>query len=117
LEAALPKMLTEADPSQREQVERNFHRVASTPAGYYALVDYVNFKGEGVLHTERYNGEGWGLLQVLSEMQTEESDAVKEFSRAASVVLKRRVANSPPERRESKWLSGWLNRINSYNRR
>jgi hypothetical protein len=116
LQAALPKMLAEADRSQREQVERNFNRVASTTNGCYALVDYVNFKGEGVLHTERYNGEGWGLLQVLSEMRTNDSGAVGEFSRAASVVLKRRVANSPPERHEGRWLSGWLNRINSYNR-
>jgi len=116
LEAALPKMLAETDPSQREQVERNFNRVASTAAGRYALVDYVNFKGEGVLHTERYQGEGWGLLQVLSEMRTDESDAVREFSRAASAVLKRRVAKSPAERHEARWLSGWLNRISSYNR-
>jgi hypothetical protein len=116
LQAAMPKMLAEANPSQRERVERNFNRVASTAAGCYALVDYVNFKGEGVLHTERYNGEGWGLLQVLSEMRTNESDAVIEFPRAASVVLRRRVANSPPERHETRWLSGWLNRINSYSR-
>jgi hypothetical protein len=116
LQTALPKMLAEAVSSQRERVERNFNRVASTAEGCSALVDYVNFKGEGVLHTERYNGEGWGLLQVLSEMRTNESDAVMEFSRAASVVLKRRVANSPPERHEARWLSGWLNRINSYNR-
>jgi len=116
LQAALPEMLGEADPSQRGRIEGNFNRVASTAAGCYALVDYVNFKGEGVLRTERYNGEGWGLLQVLSEMRTNEPDAVIEFSRAASVVLKRRVANSPPERHEARWLSGWLNRINSYNR-
>lgn len=116
LQMALPKMLAEADSSQRERVERNFNRLGSTAAGCYALVDYVNFKGEGVLHTERYNGEGWGLLQVLSEMKANESDAVAEFSKAASMVLKRRIANSPPGRREARWLSGWLNRINSYSR-
>ena len=32
------------------------------------LIDYVNFKGEGVLETERYRGRGWGLLQVLEGM-------------------------------------------------
>ena len=28
-------------------------------------MDYVNFKGEGVSSSERYRGQGWGLLQVL----------------------------------------------------
>jgi hypothetical protein len=116
LQGALPKMLAEAPSSEREAVEQNFHRVASSAAGRYALVDYVNFKGEGVLPTERYKDEGWGLLQVLSEMRATEPDAVKEFSHAASAVLKRRVANSPPERHEAKWLPGWLNRVNSYSR-
>ena len=97
-------------------MEQNFHGVASSAAGRYALVDYVNFKGEGVLRTERYKDEGWGLLQVLSEMRATGPDPVKEFSRAASAVLRRRVANSPAERREAKWLPGWLNRVNSYSR-
>ena len=116
LQGALPKMLAEAPSSEREAVEQNFHRVASSAAGRYALVDYVNFKGEGVLPTERYKDEGWGLLQVLSEMRAAEPDTVKEFSRAASAILRRRVANSPPERHEAKWLPGWLNRVNSYSR-
>jgi hypothetical protein len=80
------------------------------------LIDYVNFKGEGVLHTERYRDQGWGLLQALEEMQDTNSDAVKEFSRAAAAVLTRRVHNSPAERKESRWLSGWIHRVNSYSR-
>lgn len=116
LQAALPKMLAEAAPSQREAVVQNFDRVAHSASGCYALVDYVNFKGEGVLHTERYKGQGWGLLQVLFEMGPTAADPVDEFSRAASVVLRRRVANSPPERNESRWLSGWLHRVNGYSR-
>jgi len=76
----------------------------------------VNFKGEGVLHTERYQGQGWGLLQVLEAMDgTSVSGAVDEFARAASAVLTRRVQNSPAERHESRWLSGWIRRVNSYN--
>ena len=116
LQGALPKMLAEAAPSQREIVEQNFNRVARTAAGCYALVDYVNFKGEGVLPSERYKDEGWGLLQVLSEMRPTAPEPVNEFSRAASAVLRRRVANSPPERHETRWLSGWLHRVNSYSR-
>jgi len=116
LQNALPKMLAEAEPADRANVEQQFERMTRTPQGCYALVDYVNFKGEGVLHTERYQGQGWGLLQVLEQMPADEDDAVKEFSRAAVVVLKRRVANSPPERGEARWLPGWLNRVRSYNR-
>ena len=52
----------------REKIRENFDRVAGEPQGLYALVDYVNFKGEGTLASERYQGEGWGLLQVLEEM-------------------------------------------------
>ena len=66
---ALPKMLAAAaGPAEAEKVRRNFERLEATAAGTFALIDYVNFKGEGTLETERYNGEGWGLLQVLEAM-------------------------------------------------
>jgi hypothetical protein len=113
---ALPKMLDEAAPAERQNVQQQFERLASSPQGCYALVDYVNFKGEGVLHTERYRGQGWGLLQVLQGMPANGMNAVNEFSHSAAAVLKHRVQNSTPERNEARWLSGWLNRVHSYNR-
>src|SRR5258708_1765653 len=112
LEQALPKMLAAAPAEKRALVQRNFARVAALPNGTYALVDYVNFKGEGTLETERYKGEGWGLLQVLETMG--EGPALQEFSRAADKVLTRRVQNSPPERGEQRWLAGWRSRVRSY---
>jgi hypothetical protein len=116
LDAALPKMLAEAAPADRTNVQQQFERLTKTPQGCYALVDYVNFKGEGVLHTERYQGQGWGLLQVLESMHgSSEADAVDEFARAAKAVLAQRVHNAPAERHESQWLTGWLRRVNSYN--
>jgi hypothetical protein len=116
LDNALPKMLAEAAPSDRANVQQQFERLTNTPQGCYALIDYVNFKGEGVLQTERYQGQGWGLLQVLEAMHgTSTSGAVDEFARAARAVLTRRVQNSPAERHESRWLSGWIRRVNSYN--
>lgn len=116
LESALPKMLAEAAPANRANVQAQFERLTKTPQGCYALIDYVNFKGEGVLHTERYQGQGWGLLQVLEAMHgTSDTTAVDEFSRSAKEVLTRRVQNSPAERHESRWLSGWIRRVNSYN--
>jgi hypothetical protein len=118
LQNALPKMLAEAAPADRANVQRQFERLASTPQGCYALVDYVNFKGEGVLHTERYQGQGWGLLQVLENMHGTSAGtaALDEFARSAKAILIRRVQNAPPGRGESRWLSGWLQRVNSYTR-
>ena len=116
LQQSLAKMLDESPPADRANVERQFERVASTSHGCYALVDYVNFKGEGVLHTERYKGEGWGLLQVLEQMHGAGNggSAAREFSNSAAAILRRRVQNSPPERHEARWLPGWLNRVHSY---
>ncbi len=117
LQNALPKMLLEAVPSERANVQRQFERVADAPQGCYALADYVNFKGEGVLHTERYRDQGWGLLQVLEGMnRTKRGAAVEEFSRSAREVLIRRVQNAPAQRHESRWLSGWIQRVKSYSR-
>ncbi|HEV2840638.1 MAG TPA: hypothetical protein VGW39_04870 [Chthoniobacterales bacterium] len=116
LQKALPKMVDEAAPARRERVRQQFERVAASPGGYYALVDYVNFKGEGVLATERYAGQGWGLLQVLEGMSPESADrdAVKNFAESAKRILTNRVRNAPPERSEGRWLPGWLSRINTY---
>jgi len=76
----------------------------------------VNFKGEGVLATERYAGQGWGLLQVLEGMKQETTgrEAVKNFAESAKAVLRNRVRNSPPERNEARWLPGWLKRVETY---
>jgi hypothetical protein len=116
LQQSLAKMLSEAAPAERENVERQFARVAATAHGCYALVDYVNFKGEGVLQSERYRSEGWGLLQVLEGMHGTEGGAAatREFSNSAAAILRRRVQNSPPERHEARWLPGWLNRVRTY---
>jgi hypothetical protein len=112
LERALPKMLEAVPSMDREKVQENFYRVASDPQGLYALVDYVNFKGEGTLASERYRGQGWGLLQVLEEMG--KGPGRTEFSRAADKVLTRRIVNSPVGRNEKQWLPGWRNRIRTY---
>jgi hypothetical protein len=116
LQQALPKMLAESGTADGNQVQQHFDRVASSARGCYALVDYVNFKGEGVLATERYAGQGWGLLQVLEGMTQESSgrEALKSFAESARAVLKNRVRNSPPARNEARWLPGWLKRVDTY---
>lgn len=116
LQEALPKMLSAVPSAARANVQQQFERVAGSALGCYALVDYVNFKGEGVLDTERYQGQGWGLSQVLQGMSGTGSGraAAEEFSDSARQVLSQRVKNSPPERNESRWLAGWLQRVNTY---
>jgi hypothetical protein len=113
MERALPKILSAAPAAERDRIRNNFYRVAHEPLGLYALMDYVNFKGEGVSPSERYRGQGWGLLQVLETMPVT-GPAIPAFVRAADKVLTRRVANSPPARGEAKWLAGWRNRLRTY---
>jgi hypothetical protein len=115
LEQALPQMLTAAPSAEREKIRRNFYRVAAAPGGLYPLVDYVNFKGEGTSPDERYQGEGWGLLQVLAGMSDAGSPTAA-FAASADRVLTRRVALSPPSRGEARWLPGWKNRVATYER-
>ncbi len=89
-----------------------FEQVASTPNGVYALIDYVNFKGEGLDPKESYAGQGWGLAWVLREMK--DGPPALEFSRAAMRCLDRRIANSPPARGEERWRAGWHKRCETY---
>jgi|GEM_PF-316960 len=116
LEESLSKILNAAPESDRERIKSQFFRVAKSPMGMYVLIDYVNFKGEGIVETERYNGQGWGLLQVLTEMSGSEPGypALEDFADKAEFVLVRRVNNSPPERNEKRWIPGWRNRISTY---
>ena len=110
---ALPKMLAAVPASEAGRVQRNFERLEGTGAGTFALIDYVNFKGEGTLETERYQGQGWGLLQVLEGM-SDTGEATRAFSQSARAILARRVRNSPPERHEERWLPGWDARVERY---
>ena len=114
MEASLPKMLEAAPERQRRNVEAQFRRMLESDSGTFALIDYVNFKGEGIKETERYQGQGWGLLQVLAGMKGSGPGAVKEFARSAEAALTRRVENAPPARGETRWLTGWKNRVRRY---
>lgn len=112
LEASLPRILETLPAEERPEVSARFYRVANASMGPYALADYVNFKGEGINLNERYHGQGWGLLQVLQGMK--DGPALEEYSASAARALERRVANSPPERNEKRWLPGWLARVKTY---
>jgi hypothetical protein len=116
LKATLPKMLDAAPLDARANVEKQYLRLTSTTAGLYAVIDYVNFKGQGISPEERYRGQGWGLLQVLERMKGDKpgDEAVREFVHAAEKVLIERVWYSTPERHEERWIYGWRTRLYTY---
>jgi len=117
LEEALPQMQgATGGEADKARLRENFYQMAGSRNGLYALIDYVNFKGEGVKEEEKYKGQGWGLRDVLLEMRpgTAGQDTADEFSEAAKRVLQRRIKNAPAERGESRWSAGWMNRCETY---
>ncbi|MEJ2275950.1 MAG: metallophosphoesterase, partial [Woeseiaceae bacterium] len=102
----------------KERLTEILQRLLGTPRGLFAVIDYFNFKGLGSNPRERYAGEGWGLVQVLGDIAPDATDddaqLVELFSQAAAARLALRVANSPPDRNEARWLPGWDRRVAAY---
>jgi hypothetical protein len=113
-ESTLPNILGSMSDEARARALKHIERLEMTPQGKFAMIDYLNFKGEGRLETERYQGKGWGLKQVLEEMPANTENSLKAFVETAKALLKQRVDNAPPERQEERWLKGWLSRVNRY---
>ncbi len=113
---AMQKFVKATPNHLKQRVAQNINALANTPGGWYPLIDYVNFKGEGMNRTGGYRGQNWGMLQVLETMRLSQPgpQALNNFADAAYGVLARRVRNSPPQRNESRWLAGWRNRVNTY---
>ena len=114
--AALPKIRNAAPAAERARIEANYNKIATTPNGVYALIDYVNFKGDGTNPRERYKGQGWGLMWALMEMKNVPAGqaSAKEFGHATARCLDRRISNSDPARGEERWRAGWRNRCHAY---
>jgi hypothetical protein len=100
LETALPLVLKNTPEDLHDHVQQQLHRMAKIPAGRYALVDFTNLAGER------------GLSQVLAELKGKDTShaAIYEFTAAAKSFL---VALAS-KKSYSKWLKGWLVRINTY---
>jgi hypothetical protein len=120
-QSALDTMLAKTpEETQRRHIAVQFTRVVMASKDHYPIIDYINFKGEGINPDEtafdphtKVN-EGWGLRQVLLGMSGSSDDpntVLAEFAESARVVLLRRIRNHPPSR---KWQEGWLNRIATY---
>lgn len=109
-------MIVESVPTDRKsQLQADLEALSATPGGIYALMDYVNFKGEGLSDTERYNGMGWGLRQVLLAMEpNSEVLTLERFREAAAKVLTRRADNADDPIERTRWLKGWLKRLETY---
>lgn len=111
LEQAIPLIIENSSVAEQQVIARNLQQLA-TPEGVFTLLDYVNFKGEGVNLQERYQGQGWGLKQVLLAMPKEYENPLRSFGLAADEMLTRRVKNAP--RDEFRWLKGWRSRVHAY---
>jgi hypothetical protein len=134
LETTLPIILNLIPDKERLNIQNNINQLMRTPTGIYSLVDYTNFKGDGIkeyqrcslkqstieiheisksLSAEQVYACGWGLLQVLRKMLQAPTDLTPNdaFSWAAGKALEIRVAAKPSEEH---WLPGWLKRINTY---
>lgn len=114
LENTLPQLIDHCSSEEKKRIPILFSLLAKDPNGLYALLDYLNFKGSGISPKESYQGQGWGLLQVLQRIPSSSKQPLVDFVEAAKFVLKQRVQNSPPERNEGQWLKGWFNRLDTY---
>lgn len=116
LVTGLKPLLDDAPISRRIPLAMKLFFLGRSAGGVFALVDYVNFKGEGLSPKERYRDQGWGLRQVLEAMPipTSAAEALESFVSSAKGVLSRRVANAPDPEKERRWLPGWHRRLDTY---
>jgi hypothetical protein len=120
---AMDKILqTAPDSAERAHIITQFSRIAQASKDLYPLIDYVEFKGEGInpeetaVDKQTGNRQGWGLKQVLLKMNgtaTEPKAVLAEYADAAQSVLQQRVRNIPANH---PWESGWLRRVDTYRR-
>lgn len=130
----LQKMLNDSPRTEQAILLLQLQRLMTQPKSIYALIDYGNFKGFGDNLKEHYQGEGWGLKQVLLQMhrlpdktlnqsldklsnktlETRQNSALAEFVEAAKLTLNRRIQLAPKNKNESRWKKGWFKRLDSY---
>lgn len=105
--------LTRLSHSQQSVLNDTLQALSQNPKAVFALVDYSHFKGVGAYPAEQYQHQGWGLIEVLLDL-AKQPKTLQHFKAAAKARLAQRVALSPPERNERRWLKGWFNRIDRY---
>ena len=112
--AALPTMM--AHSSNPAAVQAHYNALAATTQGMYCLVDYVNFKGEGIKDTDRYKGEGWGLTTDGEMLYMSDGTPDIRVLDPQTLEQKRRIGVtcngvSLPYLNELEWIDGkiWAN--------
>lgn len=116
LQEILPDLLESTPPKDRTIIYHNFSTLARTPAGIYALVDFLNFKGAGISNAPHNYERGSGLLHVLKGMSfaPRGSTPLQAYVWSAKHALIRRVEQASPSAHHERWLAGWFNRLNTY---
>jgi hypothetical protein len=112
----VPGILEAAPAKYKSKIMYNTNLMLSCPQGTYALVDYLNFKGNGLSQSEELKGQRWGLLQVLIDMPNNlnRGNVNKAFAISAAKVLLRRIENSGPDYTLIAYLDGWIKRVSTY---
>lgn len=112
----MPAMVQTLPAKYRQAALDNFQIMDKTSGGMYPMLDYMVFQGVGTSSHERYNGHGWGLLQVLLNMERVQpgSNALAEFMRSAGDSITHRVAAAPADRHEARMLADWQTRVRTY---
>lgn len=116
LKNRLPYIVEAAPDEEREKVINYIDILLSSSAGTYVLIDYLNFKGDGISFKEESNGERWGLLAVLLAMPEglDKSNIIKSFVLSAAKRLLTLIDHSAPEYRRMAFFSGWMKRLGTY---
>ncbi len=111
-----PLLLAAAPSKQRKKLQKNLDLLHQSPAGMYALIDYLNFKGDGLNSQEAIGGQRWGLLAVLLAMpdNLNQQNAVRSFAACAAQKLMERIVNSAPDYKPLTFLNGWMKRVSTY---
>jgi len=114
LETVLPKLLANIPPHERPYVCTQFYKLAHTEAGLYAMMDYLNFRGNGASNS--YGTNNTGLLRVLQDMRYAPPMAtpVQAFTWSAKNALTRRLAHASEDSQDTHWIVGWLKRVDRY---
>ena len=116
LNQQFPRIMHAVPHNKRKQIRHYIHLMKSSTLGLYALLDYFNFKGDGLNPDEHACGDQWGLLQVLLDMPDglNEDNVTKAFALSAAKILLQLTQNSAPDYRHLRFFKGWMQRVSTY---
>ena len=102
LQQAIPKII--AASSQKQKVQTNIKKLSQSMSGVYAMLDYVNFKGEGLDPKESYHGRYWGSTTSVGEYGQPSSIARSPVCRRCQASAKAPHQDGSPRKRLASWL-------------